>query len=57
MNTGEKVVLLQSERKWLMAKQEAIEQLKSDGFTSIEVEYEENVWPAKDVRIDQITGN
>ena len=26
MNTGEKVVLLQSERKWLMAKQEAIEQ-------------------------------
>ena len=28
--------------------------LQSDGN---EVEYEENVWPAKDVRIDQITGN
>lgn len=28
--------------------------LKSDGN---DVEYEENVWPAKNVRIDQITGN
>jgi broad specificity phosphatase PhoE len=28
--------------------------LQSDGN---EVEYEENVWPAKNVRIDQITGN